>query len=617
MHRRHDPRGAGLGLLLALGLAGPAAAHSGPPLRAAVQPPGERYTGYTEPEAARSPVCGSDVCVHWVTEGADAPPPLDEDGDDVPDYVRRVADAAGSSLAAQTAALPLGLGWPQPVGDGELGGGTDETDVYVAALESRGGAAYFDPGQTGHHRSGYAWVHNDLPERLIDIVTTHELNHVLQSTADAYQQLWMMESTASWAEDELHPETDPGRAKIAAWAARTEEPMTGGSVKQYGSRVWNRWLAARYGRGVIRDAWVGSPLADPRQLSAPAYGSAVGPGGTFVTEFVRFAAATAEWRLGSSAFALGGELPGVERVGGLSAGGQDTRTLDHTTFALLEVAPPADDRPLVLEAQLPAGVAGGLALVGREGDERTGSERTSLLDLPEGGTGSVRLDAPTRFSRITAVLVNADATAASGHGSAADYRDAQPVRATLAQADGPPPATSIPAPPGGGATRPPEPAAAPVCGRRPPGSVRSTQRTWIARAPGGVVTACMIGRRPVVLAGSKGPRPAGPFRLAGSFAAFRLRGGALRHGSVVLVDLRDGRRRELGRARGRLVRLLLSARGRVVWVEREGRRHRLLIGSLRAARIASLDRRLRPASVRLRSGRVVWRSGRRLRSARL
>ncbi|HET8864000.1 MAG TPA: hypothetical protein VFM94_12225, partial [Solirubrobacterales bacterium] len=46
---------------------------------------------YSVPEAPRSPVCAGGFCVHWVSEGIDAPELVDQnglsDGDGVPDYV--------------------------------------------------------------------------------------------------------------------------------------------------------------------------------------------------------------------------------------------------------------------------------------------------------------------------------------------------------------------------------------------------------------------------------------------------------------------------------------------------------------------------------------------------
>jgi hypothetical protein len=49
-----------------------------------------------------------------------------------------------------------------------------------------------------------------------------------------------------------------------------------------------------------------------------------------------------------------------------------------------------------------------VALVGRVGDEVGGTSTVELTPMPNGGTGTVTLDDPARFDRITAVIVNAD-----------------------------------------------------------------------------------------------------------------------------------------------------------------------------------------------------------------
>jgi hypothetical protein len=56
----------------------------------------------------------------------------------------------------------------------------------------------------------------------------------------------------------------------------------------------------------------------------------------------------------------------------------------------------------------PRGVQTAVALVGRSGDETTGTYVSAVTRMPKGGPGSVTLTDPARFSRITAVLINGD-----------------------------------------------------------------------------------------------------------------------------------------------------------------------------------------------------------------
>jgi len=455
---------------------------------ASTEGPQARQVPLSGAEAPRSPNCSPRFCVHWTAEGEDAPPTHDADGDAIPDYVAQVSAFAEDSLSSQTAAGSNGLGWAPPVPDGERGGEVNKTDVYVDfRSDGEAGYAYFDPGQD-HRRSAWLAVSNHLRGATLQRVVTHELNHVLQFGTDAYQQGWMFEATASWVEHQLHQGTAQGAAEVGRWAAETEAPLTGASTKRYGSRVWNAWLASRYGVQVVAEAWRRSPEADPRQLSAPAYEAAIGRAGGFAEEFARFAAATSEWRRPGGPWADAASFPDVERVGSLDAGGaSQTLSLDHTTFALLDVPIPRSGG-VELRIKGPGGVAAAAALVGRTGSAQDGATTTQLIDLPAGGPGSVRLEDAARYARLTAVVVNADATAESGTGSRALWRDDQPFSAKLVAAPGA--AILEPGLPVGASGAAPTPATAAVA------QGPALKSPWVVRlsAPGRILRATFLSR---------------------------------------------------------------------------------------------------------------------------
>jgi hypothetical protein len=185
-------------------------------------------------------------------------------------------------------------------------------------------------------------------------------------------------------------------------------------VKAYGDAVWNRWLASHYGQELIRNAWERSQATIPASFAPGAYDAALsGRGSSFFAAFTRFAADSAEWRSAAGPFhdADGVLWRDVQRAskqvlapGSGSIGGR----LDHTSYALLNVARTRDAR-IKLIGSLPKGTAGALALVGRVGAEESGAVQVVLTRLRNGGTGVATLPNPGRFTRITAVLVNADA----------------------------------------------------------------------------------------------------------------------------------------------------------------------------------------------------------------
>jgi hypothetical protein len=386
--------------------------------------PDPNRNAYTVPEAPRSPACTRNFCVHWVTEGIDAPGLADSDGDGIPDYVERVQAIAEHVHSIENEKL----GWREPRSDGRKGGGRGKTDIY---LDEIGGALFGyaapDRGQgTKAHRlprhlHGYLVLDNDYatsefpgttPEHDLEVTIAHEYNHILQFGYDAYQDAWFAESSAVWMEDEVYNGIDDYLRYVRRWVKRYDTPLTANSIKEYGSAVWNKWLAHRYGREIVRSAWSRAVHTKPGGFSVAAYNSAIEAAGSsdFSRDFARFARDLPEWRT-DSVFPEGSSYPDVSRQGSLPLDGRVLdRSLNHTTFQLLHVHA-GGGRVIVVDAVAPRGIAAGLALVGRTGSERHGRVVSTLNFKQNGGPMAVHLAHPGRFKRLTAVLVNADASA--------------------------------------------------------------------------------------------------------------------------------------------------------------------------------------------------------------
>ena len=425
--------GALLAALAAL-LALPAAALAGDqwafrqPLPRPTEDSSPKRSEYAVPEAPRSPACAGSFCVHWVAEGIDAPSPSDRNGaadaDAVPDYVERVLEVAAHVRAVENGKL----GWRLPRSDGGRGGRKGKTDVYLKELGQRlFGYAAPDPGQSPKGQllprrlHGYLVLDNDYsafqypgtkPLADLEVTFAHEYCHILQMGYDAYQDAWMAESTAVWMEDQVYNGIDDYLRYVRRWVLLFRTPLTANSIREYGGTVWNEWLAHRYGRDIVRNAWARALYARPGGFSVASYDAAIqAAGGSDISrDFARFARDVAEWRTAAN-FREGRRYPDVPRQGGLPRDGRPLqRALNHATFQLLRVHP-ARGRVLVAEAQAPRGVAAGLALVGRIGGERDGRVVSRLRFRRQGGPMTVRLADPGRFERITAVVINADAQA--------------------------------------------------------------------------------------------------------------------------------------------------------------------------------------------------------------
>lgn len=388
--------------------------------------------GYTVPEAAASPACNDHYCVHWVATTSDAPSAQGSSTDGIPDYV----DSVLATTATVHAVEHSQLGWRLPEGDGSVGGGTgvDKTDIYLKQLGGLGiyGYSAIDPDQpplteTDHSQSGYIVIDNDFqysefpsyasPLTPLQVTVAHEYNHIIQFAYDAIQDTWMLESSAVWMEGEVYPAAGDYLQYLPGWVRNTDVPLTSfdsndpsdpANVKVYGSAVWEKWLAARHGRPVVRSAWEDSLATNPRSFAAAAFDSAIraGSGVSFQDEFDRFAAASAEWGAQNSGFPEGGFYPDVRRAGTFTVNGPGLTTrLNHTTYTLRDV-PISGAGRIKLATFAPAGTAAAVALVGLTSSSSTAT--IALREMPKGGIGSVTLDSPSQYVRVTAVLVNSD-----------------------------------------------------------------------------------------------------------------------------------------------------------------------------------------------------------------
>jgi hypothetical protein len=419
--------------------------------------PGEN--GYAVPE--HNPAfCSIHFCIHWVDSTDDAPSLADDNGNGVPDYVETMDGVFEHVWDVENGQL----GWRPPKPDEGLGG-DDRTDVYIKQLGPSQIFGYSapDPGQRTNSQHAYLVMDNDYrqseyprysnPLPPMEVTAAHEYNHVLQFNYDVLQDTWLFESTAVWMEDKVYDDVNDYLSYLTPWTQLGQVPITRFNandstdpynVKVYGDAVFPRFVDEHYGADAVRGVWEQSLSTTPPSFAPAAYDRSLrmhGAGG-FFDVFTDFVAHLPEWRAAADGFRDGGLFPDMQRVRtSVRVNGPGlTGTLDHTSFALINVMPTTAPR-IKLFGGAPKGDQAAIALVGRTGDDLGGSPTIAMLRLPRGGDGSVVLRNATAFSRITAVLVNADATQAGFSNTTADWvfkRDGQQVFARVSTDFSPP-----------------------------------------------------------------------------------------------------------------------------------------------------------------------------------
>jgi hypothetical protein len=391
---------------------------------------------YDDGEA--TPVCGPVICVHYALgPDTDAPPTTDSSpANGIPDAVDRTLSTAEDVHDTYVAS-----GYRRPDPDGALGGGSDKVDVYLADVGAIGLYGYCtsdqpEPAEGTWNLWAYCVVDDDFSGSQFPINTSlenlqvtmaHEYFHAVQFAYDAFEDGWIMESTATWAEEQLYDAVDDNRQYLdAGQISLPRIPLDGFgfSGNHYGNWIFFQFLTERWGEttgtmpNLVLDLWkrmsgrAGAP--DDHSLQALA-GELKQRGASFTTVYGQFADGN---RRPATTYSEGTDpayapaAPALSRT--LSAAqrstGQQYRKLDHLTSVPVRVTPDSgltqSDWKLRVKVDMPAKAS---APVARVAVHRTdGSVTSSVLRFKDTGFSSkvVGFSAPD-VQYVELVLVNA------------------------------------------------------------------------------------------------------------------------------------------------------------------------------------------------------------------
>ncbi|MGH7541918.1 MAG: MXAN_6640 family putative metalloprotease, partial [Gemmatimonadota bacterium] len=233
-----------------------------------------KYSATEEP-----PLCDPHVCVHYVATSVDKPPPADESGvAGVPDHVEVVSDVLGDVWEIQIG--EMGFRPPKSDDSSTNDGGDARLDVYLVDIGNAGLFGYCtsdDPHlQMGSKyrfwdASAYCVLDNDYSPaqygypNLMDPLTVtaaHEFFHAVQFAYDFAEDVWLLESTATWIEDELFDGVNDNRSYLPFSPLRKPTVPLDKSVhpRWYGAWIFWRFLAEFFGGAssdptIVRAVW--------------------------------------------------------------------------------------------------------------------------------------------------------------------------------------------------------------------------------------------------------------------------------------------------------------------------------------------------------------------------
>jgi hypothetical protein len=378
--------------------------------------------------------CDATMCVWWVTKTADAPSLVDRNRNRVPDWIDTTRATFRTVWRAEVGRF--GYARPRPDSRGASGRNRPKLDVYVADLGALGIYGYCtsdDPRRSvSRSVSAYCAVDDDFSARqfrgttgaaALRVTAAHEFFHAIQYGLDWTDDLWLLEGTAAWIEDEVYPSVDdnfqylrtsPLAREAFYFPLDHDEPdmRRPESALPYGAWIWWRFLSERHGRGLIRDVW--------NRTRGPAYGigaveaALATRGESLGSAFADFGVANvspaAHYREGSRYVRLSGvgPTPPLARLSSTSPGtGGISVAMPHLSTDMYAFAPGTGLGPastLRVDVQLGLGVGRSATLVVRRLDGVR--QRQPIAPNAAGlGSAAVAFD-PAGVHSVTLVLSN-------------------------------------------------------------------------------------------------------------------------------------------------------------------------------------------------------------------
>jgi len=299
--------------------------------------------GWTTPSQR---TCSPRVCVHWVEQGADAPPDRA--------WVARTLKVMDKVWRREVGTL----GYRAPLPDGTRGGDS-RFDVYLQDLGSTGAYGYCTPDGSPVRparaapgapttAAGYCVLDNDFsaaqyvgakPLTSLRVTAAHEFFHAVQFAYDATEDPWFMESTAVWMEERAAGGANDNRQYLRYGQlvdpAGPLDHFESSGFTQYGNWPWWEYLSQRFGTGIVQQVWKRAAGTGGASWSSAAMRKVLASRGGLPQVFADYASATTD---AARAYREGAAWPapataGDQRLSAEQPRARPTASIDHLASA--------------------------------------------------------------------------------------------------------------------------------------------------------------------------------------------------------------------------------------------------------------------------------------------
>lgn len=365
--------------------------------------------------------CNTEICVHHLV-GAD----IGSGEYDVNDVLATMQHIHDTYVAA---------GYREPRQDGAHGG-DDRIDVYLEDVGSEGLYGYCtsdDPKELSTQNGFDVWSYcaldddfspaqfgtRNTPLENMQVTAAHEYFHATQFAYDATEDSWIMEATATWAEDELYDAVDDNHAYIddgpVAHPTIPLDTFQGQGLFQYGAWTFVRYLTEAFPEHqsglptLVRELWerMDGAVGGPNRYSLTALDEALSARqSNLATMFARYSVANRAPALGYEEGAAYPTAPAKSVT--LSTKAKNprafVRTLDHLTSSTVRYRPgnlSASDWRLGLTFNLAPEAAGSAAVITLV--RKSGARQSVFADLD--ARGDAKIGVPFSSRKVTTVEV--------------------------------------------------------------------------------------------------------------------------------------------------------------------------------------------------------------------